>query len=67
VRHLLQFKSFLAFNSLTGKENKTDPAMQYMLLIPTLSRGKISELEVTLVYKDSSRTARTIQRNPAWG
>jgi hypothetical protein len=27
-------------------------------------RGKISELEASLVYRVSSRTARTIQRNP---
>jgi hypothetical protein len=26
--------------------------------------GEISELEASLVYKVSSRTARTIQRNP---
>jgi hypothetical protein len=37
-----------------------------MPLIPALrSRGRqISEFEASLVYKESSRTARAIQRNP---
>jgi hypothetical protein len=38
------------------------------ILIPALRRQSrhISELEATLVYRVSSRTARATQRNPVW-
>ena len=41
-------------------------AWWHMPLIPALGRQRqwVSEFEASLVYRVSSRTARTIQRNP---
>jgi hypothetical protein len=47
------------------KKHKFSRVWWYMPLIPALGRGRrISEFEASLVYKVSSRTAMTIQRNP---
>jgi hypothetical protein len=59
---LLNSKDNLVIKKKKKKKKKRAGWWWHTPLIPALSRW-ISEFEASLVYKVSSRTARTIQRN----